>query len=58
ESNEPNLAPCRARSKLADLIFPELPRLSSTWVTHPQLQTESSDSHGRVPDSFPLATRL
>ncbi|PKI73165.1 hypothetical protein CRG98_006452 [Punica granatum] len=40
ESNEPNLVPCRARSKRADPILPELPRLSSfrgSWNSRPCL---------------------
>ncbi|PKI59377.1 hypothetical protein CRG98_020245 [Punica granatum] len=58
ESNEPDLAPCRDRSKRADPFFHGLQRLPTYGSLTRSRPSESRDSHGHFPDSFPLATRL
>ncbi|PKI67384.1 hypothetical protein CRG98_012221 [Punica granatum] len=52
ESKEPNLAPCRGRSRRADLTFSMLPLPLFSSVRRPSRPTESSDSQGHFPDSF------
>ncbi|PKI75901.1 hypothetical protein CRG98_003700 [Punica granatum] len=58
ESNEPDLAPCRARSSRADPFFPGLPRLHTSGSLTRNFQTKSCDSHNHFPDSFPRTSRL
>ncbi|PKI31586.1 hypothetical protein CRG98_048023 [Punica granatum] len=58
ESNEPDLAPCRARSSRADPFFHRLLRLLSFGSLTRNVLSESCDSHGCFPDSFPRALRL
>ncbi|PKI48354.1 hypothetical protein CRG98_031252, partial [Punica granatum] len=58
ESNEPGLAPCRARSSRADPFFHGLSRLPTLGSLTRSHLSESCDSHGRFPDSFPRASRL
>ncbi|PKI48356.1 hypothetical protein CRG98_031254 [Punica granatum] len=58
ESNEPDLAPCRARSSRVDPFFHRLPRLPTLWSLTRSHLSESCDSHGHFPDSFPRTSGL